>query len=198
MKKRSVQVIAGMLAATAIAATTFVGTTGNGEVATTVEYTVARNEKVPGGSVTTVTKGVSTKFDSLSDVIKSLEGKRSSRGNGFGFKHIYCKGYDGDILMLTDYTYDDNNLSNTAKFYTKKSGQKVQYLGEINIGASARNFKYKDGVIYICFNRDFATILVSKDGQSLIRTDFDGNTYEDEFDVACDAKDISFDLINDL
>ena len=159
MKKRSVQVLAGVLTATAMAAA-FVGTTATeGTTTTTVEYTV---EKAESFLVSSGESGALSKFHSFDDVIKSLK-------PGDGYYKGYLRGYQGEVLMVGEKSAVSQDVySRGVKFYTK-SGDKIFFAGEI-YGKEAR--RTDNGVIVMCSNRTYETYLISKDGKHLLPKDY--------------------------
>lgn len=71
---------------------------------------------------------------------------------GYGHTYLTIDGYDGDVLAVTDYTYQwDNgeNASLTAYLYVQ-NGDTVQYLGSVMTGGTGYPIRCENGILYNC------------------------------------------------
>ena len=71
---------------------------------------------------------------------------------GYGYTYLTIDGYDGDILAVTDSTYQwDNgeNASLTAYLYVQ-NGDTVQYLGNVMTGGTGYPIRCVNGILYNC------------------------------------------------
>ncbi len=84
-------------------------------------------------------------YASYDDVIAQLPA-------GYGYAKLTIDGYDGDVLAVTDFTYQwDNgeNVSLTAYLYVQ-NGDKVQYLGNVMTGGTGYPIRCENGILYNC------------------------------------------------
>lgn len=84
-------------------------------------------------------------YVSYDDVIAQLPA-------GYGHAMLTIDGYDGNILAVTDSTYQwDNgeNVSLTAYLYVQ-NGDSVQYLGNVMTGGTGYPIRCENGILYNC------------------------------------------------
>lgn len=84
-------------------------------------------------------------YASYDDVIAQLPA-------GYGYAYLTIDGYDGDVLAVTDFTYQwDNgeNASLTAYLYVQ-NGDTVQYLGNVMTGGTGYPVRCANGILYNC------------------------------------------------
>ena len=114
-------------------------------------------------------------FSSYDEVIGLLE-----KDNGYA--KVEVKGYDGEVLLITDYTYDnlDGNIATIqASVYTLEDGN-VKNVGNVMSYGTAYPLSIKDGIIYCAGNHAFDTCCISSDTHAVmmmtsIMEDFDTN-----------------------
>lgn len=84
-------------------------------------------------------------YASYDDVIAQLPA-------AYGYAYLTIDGYDGDVLAVTDFTYQwDNgeNASLTAYLYVQ-NGDTVQYLGNVMTGGTGYPIRCANGILYNC------------------------------------------------
>ncbi len=84
-------------------------------------------------------------YASYDDVIAQLSA-------AYGYAYLTIDGYDGDVLAVTDFTYQwDNgeNASLTAYLYVQ-NGDTVQYLGNVMTGGTGDPIRCANGILYNC------------------------------------------------
>lgn len=84
-------------------------------------------------------------YASYDDVIAQLPAD-------YGYAYLTIDGYDGDVLAVTDFTYQwDNgeNASLTAYLYVQ-NGDTVQYLGNVMTGGTGYPVRCANGILYNC------------------------------------------------
>ncbi|MBR4831959.1 MAG: hypothetical protein IKZ97_04980 [Butyrivibrio sp.] len=175
MKKRSVQVLAGMLSAGMLvltgcggaAATTGADTTG--AETETVEYTAEETEAKAEpdhqyNSCRENTK-VKTDYKSFDDVKKHVKG-------AIGSKEIFVRGYNGSVLAVAMGSFkagESANIASDVRFYTK-NGNTIYLAGEL-IGSNPVSVT-GNGVITMTTTSRLETYYITSDGQLLEHKDF--------------------------
>lgn len=84
-----------------------------------------------------------TSFESYDEIINSL-----SEGQAYAF--IQLKGYDGDLLVITEYTYnyDDNTKACIEGYIYAMIDGKVRYVSVAYSDGTGRPLAVADGVLY--------------------------------------------------
>ena len=180
MEKKGAQLFIGALAAGIVATSGITGAAtinGNTETTETVEYTMQENlndiyyESIyQKPCITIITdneyKDIS-QCDSIGEVVRGLP-------KGLGYKRLYLKGYDGEVLVVTDTIVKKGgkNTSNHAWFYTKTHGEPVHYVGALNTSETDYPLRKIDGIINASDSRSYHTYYLSPDGISFVDYDF--------------------------
>ncbi len=118
--------------------------------------------------------------------------------SGEGYAYVSLDGYDGDILLTTSGTYNDNgmNLAIDADFYIIKDGE-AKLIDSIATGGTAYPITIDDGIFYFTTPRQYAELNITEtdDGsyklnylkKAVIEYDTDGQaTYTVEGDISSD------------
>ena len=174
MKKRSAQLF---ICALTVGIATIAGITGiaaikkSAKAIKTVEYTMPKNlngiyyaSKFDEPCITIVTnneyKNI-TECDSIGEVVRGLP-------RNLGYKRLYLKGYDGEVLAITDNIkiIDGKNTSHIAFFFTKTHGEHVHFVGRLDTNNTDGPLRKNDGIIYVPESFQFNAYIVSSDGKS--------------------------------
>lgn len=167
MKRRGVQIIAGLLTASMLALT------GCGDILSAADSVIEIEEFVQPMERNETTMvlddqvGRSVNFKTLDDLIDSLD-------TGTAYARIRLKGYDGEVLMITDEgpcDYYGNTAAYQAHFYTRRKGMPVKCIGALNMGGDTFCFRLNDGILFAGTTTSYETYLVSDDGDKLVRKD---------------------------
>ncbi len=182
MKKRSAQLFICALTAGIIATASFTGiaTIKGIETTKTVEYAMEENLNgiyydEPNLSLSTYRapyitiindneyKDI-TECDSIGEVIRGLP-------RGLGYKRLYLKGYDGEVLAITDKIEkkDGKNTSYLAFFFTKTHGEHVHYVGTLSTGDKEFPLRIRDGIINSSIEKIFYTYYMNSNGKEFIK-----------------------------
>ncbi|MCR5420487.1 MAG: hypothetical protein K6E98_05750 [Lachnospiraceae bacterium] len=110
-------------------------------------------------------------FASYDEVISSLE-------KGEGYAYVTLKGYDGEVLLITDYVYDnlDGNMATIeANVYADYDGV-VSNIGNIFSQGTAYPIACEDGILYVGGNHSYESDWISGENQAIMVKDY---IYED-------------------
>lgn len=107
-----------------------------------------------------------TEFDSYDDLISNLT-------EGQAYAYITLTGYEGDVLLITDQTYDDNGSTAAmmADIYLKNN-EKVTYASIVGGSGTAYPVRYADGVLYTAGEHEFSSYFVSEETQGVMVKDY--------------------------
>ncbi len=111
------------------------------EISTDEEF----EEMLASGREKTPIRFWGAEYASYDDVIAQLPAD-------YGYAYVTIDGYDGDVLAVTDFTYQwDNgeNASLTAYLYVQ-NGDMVQYLGNVMTGGTGYPIRCTNGILYNC------------------------------------------------
>ena len=111
------------------------------EISTDEEF----EEMLASGREKTPIRFWGAEYASYDDVIAQLPAD-------YGYAYVTIDGYDGDVLAVTDFTYqwdNDENASLTAYLYVQ-NGDTVQYLGNVMTGGTGYPVRCANGILYNC------------------------------------------------
>lgn len=98
-------------------------------------------------------------YDSYDAVIAGLK-------PGDAYAYLQIDGYDGDILAVTDYTYQWDNGENaaiTAYLYEETEDGKAQLLASVLDGGTNYPIRCTDGVLYATGHAQYGEMTITKD-----------------------------------
>ena len=102
-------------------------------------------------------------YESYDEVISYLT-------DGQAYAYIKLQGYDGDILLVSEGTFDNGgvNAAIDGALYSDQGG-KVSCLGTVMSGGTAYPFAVKDGILYTCGNHSFECGFLNPEGAYMIK-----------------------------
>ena len=103
-------------------------------------------------------------FKDYDDVISCLE-------KGQGYAMLKLKGYDGEVLAVSDLVFEADQTSDRATLYMLQNGKPV-YIGEVNGNGSAYPLRLADGIIYAGDNHNYMTHFMSSAYQGIMVKDY--------------------------
>ncbi len=103
-------------------------------------------------------------FKDYDDVISCLE-------KGQGYAKLKLKGYDGEVLAVSDLVFEADQTSDRATLYMLQNGKPV-YIGEVNGNGSAYPLRLADGIIYAGDNHNYMTHFMSSAYQGIMVKDY--------------------------
>ena len=183
MKKRCAQlfICALTVGIATIAGITGIATIKGVETTETVEYAMEENEAfltdsyplniLPEPVILIKTndrvKNI-TECGSIGEVVRGLP-----KNSGLGYKRLYIKGYDGEVLAITGKLVkkDEKNTSCCAWFYTKAHGEHVHYVGSLNTNNENSPLRIKDGIINASNEYTYNTYIMTSDGKKFFEKD---------------------------
>lgn len=106
-----------------------------------------------------------TEFDSYDELISNMTA-------GQAYAYVTLTGYEGDVLLITDQTYDDNGSTAAmmAYVYLKENG-KVRFATVVGGSDTAYPVRYADHVLYTAGNHEFCSYFVSVETQGVMVKD---------------------------
>ena len=106
-----------------------------------------------------------TEFDSYDELISNMTA-------GQAYAYVTLTGYEGDVLLITDQTYDDNGSTAAmmAYVYLKENG-KVRFATVVGGSDTAYPVRYADHVLYTAGNHEFCSYFVSEETQGVMVKD---------------------------
>ncbi len=105
-------------------------------------------------------------FESYDEVISYLEKDQ-------GYAYIKVKGYEGDVLLVTDYVYENDpktKASIQAAVYIK-DGDTVRSAGWVATAGTAYPLAVADGLLYSCNPHSYEVQFFNPDGYGLMYKD---------------------------
>ena len=121
-------------------------------------------ELMPSSFVETVAG--KTDFASYDEIISYLK-------KGQGYAYIKLKGYNGDILAITESVYTENNENHSidVSLYGEKDGV-VKNLG--NAFSTEEKYPIAVGgdVVYACYSNNYESLFITPDGDGLMVKDY--------------------------
>ena len=113
-------------------------------------------------------------FESYDEVISYLT-------KGQGYAYIKVKGYDGDVLAVTDYVYKNDDKTNAtiqACLYGKV-GDKVKNLGYVSTAGTAYPLALgAGGELYACNPHSYEVLVLNPEGTGLMYKDDISESYD--------------------
>ncbi len=159
MRKRIAYLImAGMLTFTGCAG---IGTSGDSQAQ--AEQDDADGEFMPSSFVEVAT-GKDT-FESYDEIISYLK-------KGQGYAKIKLKGFDGEILAITESVYADNNENHSidVSVYGKRNGA-IEAYTDVYTTDKEYPLATDGNVIYACSKESYEALFASPDGDGLMVKD---------------------------
>ena len=106
-----------------------------------------------------------TEFESYEEIISYLKKDQ-------GYTKLKLKGYEGEVLAVTDYIYTDKqtNCSIRASIYGKV-GDVVKCLGNVDTNGTAYPLAIGEGALYACHSHLYQVYYVTPDGDGLMLKD---------------------------
>lgn len=138
-----------------------------------VAESMAPGEEFMPGSFVEEAAGKET-FDSYDELISYLK-----KDNGYTYFKL--EGYDGDLLAVTEQTYDDLNghkASMEATFYGDING-KVKFIGNAFSSGTAYPVRCDGTLIYSAGNHEYTSQFMNKDGDALIVKDYISENFDE-------------------
>ncbi len=114
-------------------------------------------------------------YASYDEVISELE-----KGQGYAF--VTLSGYDGDVLLITDYVYDnlDGNMATIqANVYADYDGA-VTNIGNVFTQGTAYPIACEDGLLYLGGNHSYETDWISSENHSIMVKDYIFEDFDSE------------------
>lgn len=114
-----------------------------------------------------------TEFDSYDDLISNLTA-------GQAYAYITLTGYEGDVLLITDQTYDDkgSTAAMMADIYLENNG-KVTYASIVGGSGTAYPVRYADGVLYTAGAHEVSSYFVSEETQGVMVKDYVTESFDE-------------------
>lgn len=106
-----------------------------------------------------------TEFSSYEEVISYLE-------KGQGYAYVTLTGYEGDVLLITEQTYeiDGSTAAMVADVYLNIDG-KVRHASAVGGDGTAYPIRCADNVLYTAGNHDVCSYFISEENQSIMVKD---------------------------
>ncbi|RKM63221.1 hypothetical protein D6856_03600 [Butyrivibrio sp. XB500-5] len=157
--------MAGMLMVTGAIGVQSIGGVTAAETVETVEYKMERNDNANISSL--IVRNEITKYQYFS-------GLESSLSKGYAYTRVNLNGRT--VLLVAPPDGVDKNDGRTwhVKVYTEKSGRNVKCVAELYFD---NKIKINNGLLY-CWNDsgyindEFATFIISKDGEKIVEKDY--------------------------
>ena len=106
-----------------------------------------------------------TEFDSYDDLISNMTA-------GQAYAYVTLTGYEGDVLLITDETYDDNGSTAAMMVYVYlEENGKVKFATIVGGSDTAYPVRYADNVLYTAGSDEFCSYFVSEETQGVMVKD---------------------------
>lgn len=138
-----------------------------------VAESMAPGEEFMPGSFVEEAAGKET-FDSYDELISFLK-----KDNGYTYFKL--DGYDGDLLAVTDQTYDDldgHRVSIEVTFYGDVNG-KVRFIGNAISSGTSYPVRCDGTLIYSAGNHEYTSQFMNSDGTALIVKDYISESFDE-------------------
>ena len=118
-------------------------------------------------------------FDSYDEVISLLEKDE-------GYAYVELTGYKGEILLITDYVYDnmDGNMASIqANVYADYDGV-VTNIGNVFTQGTAYPIACENGLLYLCGSHTYESDWISSENHSIMVKDYIYEDYDSDGNVS--------------